>query len=86
MKKRWALLLVLVALPAGAAAAVLFARPAQAPLRITLSCMLLHESEKAGYLDSGKRSALIERLGSSGSLDPADLYYVRLLSSECSKL
>lgn len=86
MKKRWAVLLVLIALLAGAAAGVLFVGAAQASLRITLSCILLNEGEKAGYLDTRKRSELIDKLASSAALDPADRQYVPLLRSMCPML
>jgi hypothetical protein len=83
MKKRWALLTVVIALLAGATASMLYVSAAQAPLRIMLSCMLLSEGEKAGYLDTGKRTALIDKLETSAALDPADRNYVALLRTMC---
>jgi hypothetical protein len=83
MKKRWAALTVLIALVTGVAASMLYVSAARAPLRIMLSCMLLSEGEKAGYLDRRKRSALIDALATSASLDAADRTYVPLLKSMC---
>ena len=86
MKKRWALLTVLIALAAGAAAPLLFAQGARAPLRLSLSCMLLSEAEKAGHLMPDRRSALIEKLAASPSLPAADRQFVPQLGSGCPKL
>lgn len=86
MQKRWALLTVLIALASGAAAPLLFAQGVRAPLRLSLSCMLLSEAEKAGYLTPDKRHTLIEKLAASSSLPAADRQFVPQLGSDCPKM
>lgn len=86
MKKRWALLTVLIALALGAAAPLLLAQGVRAPLRLSLSCMLLSEAERAGYLTADKRRALIEKLAISPSLAAADRQFVPQLGSNCPKM
>ena len=86
MKKRWALLTVLIALALGAAAPLLLMQGVSAPLRLSLSCMLLSEAEKAGYLTPDKSKVLIEKLAASPSLTAADRPFVPKLRSECPKM
>ena len=86
MKKRWALLMVLIALALGAAASLLLAQGARAPMRVALSCLLLSEAEKAGYLTRDERSILIEKLTASPSLPAADRQFVPQLGSDCPKM
>jgi hypothetical protein len=81
MKKRWAFLTVLVALALGIAAGWLFMRPVQAAMRLSLSCLMLTEAEKAGYLNAEKRSALVAKLATSPALTAADRGFVPLLAA-----
>ena len=86
MKKRWVFVSVLIALALGAGTGLLFGRTVQAPLRLALSCLLLSEAERAGYLNREKQGALIEKLSTSPSLQAADRQFVPRLRSECSKM
>jgi hypothetical protein len=86
MKKRWALVTVLVALALGLAVPLLIAQGVRAPLRLALSCMLLGEAAKAGYLTPDRSKALVEKLATSPSLPAADRQFVPQLGSDCSKL
>jgi hypothetical protein len=80
MKKRWAFLTVLVALALGVAAGWFITRPVQAAMRLSLSCMMLSEAEKAGYLNAEKRSALVAKLASSSSLTASDRGFAPMLA------
>src|SRR5262245_17764942 len=86
MKKRWALLTVLIALVSGTVAPLLLMQGVRAPLRLSLSCMLLSEAEKAGYLTPDKSRALVEKLAASPALPLADRRFVPQLGSECPKM
>jgi hypothetical protein len=85
MKARWAILTVLVALVLGIAAGWLFMRPVQAAMRLSLSCVMLSEAEKAGYLDAEKRSALVAKLATSLALTATDRAFVPMLAA-CERL
>jgi hypothetical protein len=86
MKKRWALLTVLVALALGVAAGWLIMRPVQTAMRLSLSCLMLSEAEKAGYLNSDKRSALVAKLATSPSLAANDRGFVPMLGDFCARM
>lgn len=86
MKKRWALLTVLAALVLGVAAGWLIMRPVQSAMRLSLSCLILSEAQKAGYLNAEKRSALIARLATSPSLTANDRGFVPMLADFCARM
>jgi hypothetical protein len=86
MKLRWAFLTIVFALVLGVGATLLFMRPTQTWMRISFSCLLLSEAEKAGYLDNEKRRALLQKLAASTSLDANDRQSVIQLASACPKM
>lgn len=85
MQKRWAFLTVLVALTLGAATTLLLAQGIRASLSLSLSCLLLSEAEKAGYLNRNMRTALIQKIAASPSLSAADRKFVPQLGTGCPK-
>ncbi|HEU4378275.1 MAG TPA: hypothetical protein VFR73_06840 [Hyphomicrobiaceae bacterium] len=86
MKKRWALVTVLIALALGLAAPLLIAQGIRAPLRLALSCILLSEAAKAGYLTPDEWQPLAEKLAASPALPAADRQFVPQLGSDCPKM
>lgn len=85
MKKRWAFLTVLAALALGVAAGWFIMRPVQAVMRLSLSCLMLSEAQKAGYLNVEKQSALIAKLADSASLTASDRGFVPMLA-DCARM
>ena len=59
MKKRWVLLFVVIALGLGVLSGWMFGRVAQQAMHVALSCVLIGEAEKAGYLDTQKLRAIV---------------------------
>jgi hypothetical protein len=81
MKKRWAFLTILAALALGAAGGFIFWRTVRPTMQMALSCMLVGEAEKAGYLHRQKRNALMDRLAQAESLDTSARQSIASLKS-----
>ena len=83
MKVRWALLTIAVALVLGIGAGFAFGHVARPMMQMALSCILLDEAEKAGYLDKQKRGVLIDQAAKAKSLDSSARQSVLNLKGGC---
>jgi len=84
MKKRWAVLIVLGGLLLGIMTPrVLLAGGPRKLMHTMISCMLLGEAEKAGYLDKAKRATLIDDLTNAKSLNPDARQSAATMKADC---
>jgi hypothetical protein len=84
MKKRWAVLIVLGGFALGVVGTrLILGGGPRRMAHLVVSCMLLGEAEKAGYLDKVKRAALIDDLTHSKSLDSDTREVVANLNTGC---
>ena len=84
MKKRWAVLTILGGLLLGILIPrVFFAGGPTRLMHTMISCMILGEAEKAGYLDKAKRATLVDDLTHSGALDSGARESAATLKTGC---
>lgn len=83
MKKRWALLVVVIALALGVGGGLAFGRVRQRAIHVAVGCLLLSEAAKAGYLDRQKQATLVGKLMASTSLSRSERESAARLRTDC---
>ena len=84
MKKRWAVLIVFGGLLLGILIPrAFFAGATTRQVHTMLSCLILDEAEKAGFLDKAKRATLVDDLTHGNALDPGARQSAATLKTGC---